>query len=179
MDDTSDYIDGDLDNEITAEEQEWAVAMANENILDSNFNKDILLLDTVKRLQKQNKLLGKLFKEQKKNYHTLSNNLEKRENLAEIKDVIRSKRIKIYKEMKILVDLEKNLAENCDDTGLKNMIGVKPKEVVDLKLLDNGLYKCTQCTCAKNPKGDTWNWGDFLYVLFIYNTKLSVIVHSL
>ena len=46
---------GDSDNEITVEEQEWAVAMANENILGSNFNKDILLLDTVKRLQKQNK----------------------------------------------------------------------------------------------------------------------------
>ena len=49
-DDTSDYIDGDSDNEITVEEQEWPVAMANENILDSNSNKDILLLDTVKRL---------------------------------------------------------------------------------------------------------------------------------
>ena len=49
-----------------------------------------------------------------------------------------SKRIEIYKEMKTLVDLKKKkLAENWDDTCLKNIIGVKPKEV-DLKLLHNG-----------------------------------------
>ena len=51
--------------------------MARENLLNSNFNQDIVLLDTKKRLQKQNKVLGKLFKEQKKNYDTLANNLEK------------------------------------------------------------------------------------------------------
>ena len=77
-DDTSDYLVGESDNEITAEEQEWAVAMAKENLLDSDFNQDIVLLDTVKRLRKQNKVLGKLFKEQKKNYDTLANNLEKK-----------------------------------------------------------------------------------------------------
>ena len=48
--------------------------------------------------------------------------LKKKENLDEIKQVIMSKRIKIYKEMKTLVDLEKNLAENLDDTCLKNII---------------------------------------------------------
>ena len=97
-----------------------------------------------------------------------------------------SKRIKIYKEMKMLVDLEKKLAENLDDTCLKTIIGVKPKEV-DLKLLHNGLYKCVQCAYAKKPKGtveihmyDTHRiGGDLLYVLFIYNPKLSVNVPAL
>ena len=77
--------------------------------------------------------------------------MKKKENLDEIKQVIMSKRIKIYKEMKTLVDLEKKLAENLDDTCLKNIISVKPKEV-DLKLLHNGFYKCTQCAYAKKPK---------------------------
>ena len=96
-----------------------------------------------------------------------------------------SKRIEIYKEMKTLVDLEKKLAENSDDTYLKNIIGVKPKEV-DLKLLHNGLYKCMQYAYAKKPKGavethmyNTWNRADLLYVLFIYNPKLSVTVPAL
>ena len=82
--------------------------------------------------------------------------------------------------------MKKKLAENLDDTCLENIIDVKPKEV-DLKLLHNGLYKCTQCMYAKKTKGamemHMYNThgigGDLLYVLFIYNPKLSVTVPAL
>ena len=66
--------------------------------------------------------------------------------------MIRSRRIKIYTEVKALVEIKNHFADNCDDTDLKNMIGVKLKEVMQLKLFTMDCINAPSLLMPKRPK---------------------------
>ena len=111
-------------------------------MLDSNINEKLVLADLCCKL-----------KEQKRQYGKLSDLLQNDENVVDASKQIRSTRLEIYKEMKNLIDLENDFSKNAEDTDMKNIVGVRPKESVDVITIGCKDFKCTQCTFRKQTRG--------------------------
>ena len=71
--------DTDTEVNIDEEDRQRAFALAKENMLDSNVNEQLVILDIISKLKEQNKTLGKLFKNQKRQYRELSKLFQKTE----------------------------------------------------------------------------------------------------
>ena len=78
--------DEDTDTEVNIDEEEkqWAYALARENLLDSDMNEKLVLVDILSKLKEENKKLGKLFKNQKEQYRDLSELVQKEENIIKM-----------------------------------------------------------------------------------------------
>ena len=63
--------------DIDKEEKQWAFALAKENLLDSDMNEKLLLVDILSKLKEENKKFGKLFKNKKKNNIVICLNFSK------------------------------------------------------------------------------------------------------
>ena len=69
--------DTNTEVDIDEEEKQWAYALAKENLLDSYINEQLILVDILSKLKEENKTLGKLFKNKKKNNIVICPNLSK------------------------------------------------------------------------------------------------------
>ena len=100
---------------------DWALAMANENLIDKETlqldDTSSELLGPVEEFKKQNKHLGRKFKEQKRKYSELHQTIIDKKDLSTISKVIRKNHIDLYHSIAELQALENkfaNLAEQED-----------------------------------------------------------------
>ena len=92
---------------------DWALAMANENLIDKEtFKVDETPsrpLELIGKLKKQNKHIGIKYKEQKRKYSELYNTIIEKKDCSTLSKEIRRNRIELYHSFEELQALEKKL----------------------------------------------------------------------
>ena len=92
---------------------DWALAMANENLIDKEtFQVDETPsgpLELIDKLKKQNKHIGRKYKEQKRKYSELYNTIIEKKDCSTLSKEIRRNRIELYHSIEELQTLEKKL----------------------------------------------------------------------
>ena len=91
----------------------WALAMANENLIDKEtFQVDETpsrSLELIDKLKKQNKHIGRKYKEQKRKYSELYNTIIEKKDFSTLSKDIRRNCIELYHSIEELQALEKKL----------------------------------------------------------------------
>ena len=66
---------------------------------------------------------------------------------------IQATRLEIDKEMQMLIDLENDLCTNAQNTEIRNIVGVRSNDGVDVITMSSKDFKCSQCAYQKQTCG--------------------------
>ena len=129
---------------------DWAMAMANENLIDKEtFQVDETPsrpLELIDKLKKQNKHMGRKYKEQKRKYSELYNTIIEKKDCSTLGKEIRRNRIELYHSIEELQALEKKIADLSEQEHLCSVVGlikqIPVKTLVVKNPQGNEVYKC-------------------------------------
>lgn len=145
------------------EELEWAIAMAQEDLVEEEYIGDIDddTKEFIAELRGQNKTVGKLYKKQKGNYDRLTECIENKLPLKEVRESIKETRIEILTNIQQLQEIERRMDEKCKGTRLDGMFLITRRRNVDIhtEREENGNYvfKCPSCDFRKASKAGVEN----------------------
>ena len=129
---------------------DWALAMANENLID----KETFQVDgtssgpqeLIDKLKKQNKNIGRKYKEQKRKYSELYNTIIEKKDCRTLSKEIRRNHIELHHSIEELQALEKKIADLSEQEHLCSIVGsikqIPIKTLVVKNLQGNEVYKC-------------------------------------
>ena len=150
--------DNEVDNEVDQEDIQWLDCMQKEGLTDENIKEQVdeaMMISQVRHLKDENKELGKLFRQQKRNYKSLLDYYQNKEfeKVKEKSQDIFESRLDIHKKLKSLNNSKIQFTEISKGSHvLEYLRNVGRCEQVDMRnRFVNGKreYGCTQCKCWK------------------------------
>ena len=147
----------DADDEVEQNDLEYAIAMAQEDLLEPTVQ--LSSPETLEELRDKNKKLASLFKDQKRNYKHIIKAVtdpESRHSVSEMREAIKKTRLEIFQGLSDLQIVEDKF-KNSEASVLGNIFGLGPTEFNNIrsKKGDDGkpIYKCPKCDFQKMSKG--------------------------